>query len=226
MTVFLTFLKKLAWSFMSIALAGCNLLSQQKERSPHDPEIRLQSIDIALDADANTHTATAVDLLIVYKMDILKTLMKLPAREYYASADQIRRDYPDMMDVWHWELTPGQSIVNYPITLRGDEAAGAVIFADYLTPGDHRIRLGSFEHLHVRLRRNDFCILEQGCPPAAIPGPVNPSDNRSEQPIELHASHAAEQETAQKTKGVQDGSALKPSTPSSAHAPLSTDAVH
>lgn len=142
-----------------IIMNGCGFFKHEEK----EPEICLQNINITLDADANNDTATAIDLVIVYKSDLLKALMKIPATHYFASAEQIRRDYPQMIDVWHWELAPTQTLMNYPITLRDDPAVGALIFTYYNTPGEHRIRLGTYDNITVRLMKDDFCILEQGC---------------------------------------------------------------
>lgn len=131
-----------------------------------DPDINFETISLSLDADANLSSATSVDLLLVYDVDLLKALVKLKSQDYFASSDQIRRDHPEMVDVVHWELTPGQVITDHPIPLRSDSPYGALLFADYLTPGTHRLRIGSSDEIHVRLRRFDFCILEQGCMPA------------------------------------------------------------
>ena len=86
-------------------LQSCSFLKHEDK----EPEICLQKVDITLDADANNDTATAIDVVIIYKLDLLKALMKIPAAQYFASAEQIRRDYPTMIDTWHWELAPRQT---------------------------------------------------------------------------------------------------------------------
>lgn len=147
------------FAFLSILLiVGC-----AKDDDARDPELNLKSVSISLDNDANRNSATAIELLIIYKMELLKALMKINAADYFASSDQIKRDYPDMVEVYRWELTPGQSINDYKIKASGDEPLGIVIFADYLTPGNHRERVGNATAIHLRLRHEDFCILEQGC---------------------------------------------------------------
>ena len=145
--------------FVMLIMNGCSFFRHEEK----EPEICLQKVNITLDADANNDTATAIDLVIIYKSDLLKALMKIPATQYFASAEQIRRDYPNMIDVWHWELAPTQTLTDYPITLRDDPAAGAFIFSYYNTPGEHRIRLGTYDTITIRLMKDDFCILEQGC---------------------------------------------------------------
>lgn len=145
------------WRFLILSLVtlgGCANL---------DPAVRLDSVNIALDQDANLKSATAVDVVVIYKKSLLDAMMGMQAADYFASTDQIKRDYPEMVDIWHWELTPGQVVKNYPIKQRSDDPVGVFVFADYLTPGNHRVRLGSSDVVHIRLKATDFCVLEQGC---------------------------------------------------------------
>lgn len=139
-------------------LCGCQSNDQESY-----PDVNIETISILLDADANDKSATSVDLLMVYDKGLLKSLMSMNSKKYYANLNQIKRDYPELVDIFHWELTPGQAINNYPISMRPDTPFGAVLFADYFSPGDHRIRVGGAENLHVQLKRLDFCVIEQGC---------------------------------------------------------------
>ena len=152
-----------------LLLQGCSMFNEPPKT---EPEIYLKAVNISLDADANNKSATSLDLLIIYDPSLLKVLMKMDAKTYYQTAHQIKLDYPEMLDIWHWELAPGQAVHNYPIQLRPDSPAGAIIFANYYTPGPHRVRLGSAESIHVRLKNLDFCVLEQGC----LGGPIASQD--------------------------------------------------
>jgi type VI secretion system protein len=153
---------KIAGVALSLLLTGCQSMSVfQKKEDAKTPCIT--AIDISLDSDANQNSAVAIDLLVVYNEELMKTLMKMKAKDYFESHMQVKRDYPDMVDIWHWELTPGQVVRDYPIQQRSDEPVGAVLFGDYLAKGDHRIRLAQQAHAHVRMKKFDFCVLEQGC---------------------------------------------------------------
>lgn len=145
---------------LPIILSGCSLFQKEKNE---EPSVCLKKVNISLDSDANQDSALAIDLLMIYKKELLDTVMQMKARDYYLSATQLKRDYPEMVDIWHWELTPGQVVKDYPILHRDEPVIGAVFFADYLTPGDHRVRFGTQMEAHVRAKRFDFCVLEQGC---------------------------------------------------------------
>jgi len=148
--------------FFSLAtllmLSACSLF-----KDCPTPPIYLQEVNFSLDSDANKKSATAIDLLIVYDPALLEVLLKMEAKDYYIAARQLKQDYPSLTDILHWELTPGQVVKDYPISLRSDAPQGVVMFADYYAPGPHRVRVGSSKIIHVHFRENDFCILEQGC---------------------------------------------------------------
>lgn len=160
----------------ALLLAGCSSTPDPLE---NEPEPVFEEISIRLDSDANNASATAIDLLLIYDYDLLKTLMKMSSGQYFGSIDQLKSDYPSLIDVVHWELTPGQTIKDHAVPLRSEIPVGALLFADYSTPGPHRLRIGESESINVRLRRQDFCIIEQGCPPLiqAPKGKADKSDS-------------------------------------------------
>jgi|GEM_PF-1323058 len=143
---------------MLFMLSACSLFKECPT-----PPIYLQEVNFSLDSDANKKSATAIDLVIVYDPALLEVLLKMEAKDYYVATKQLKQDYPTLADILHWELTPGQVVKNYPITLRSDAPQGVVMFADYYAPGPHRVRVGSSKIIHIHFRENDFCILEQGC---------------------------------------------------------------
>jgi len=199
----------LLFCFLVFGLTGCGVFKE--EDTSGDPKFNLQTVNIILDTDANNYSATEVDLVIAYKMDLFKSLMKMKAADYFAIAEQIRRDYPEMLKVWHWELTPGQTINEYQLSscFMCPEAFGAVIFARYLTPGSHRVRVGSSDTIHVLLKKEDLCIVEQGCTNHSLLLPTA-SDNDAKKGKSFKPSQSSELEgemkkitaVADKIKGV------------------------
>jgi len=145
---------------LGLSLSACGMLQDDGKPTPCTD---IDWVTISLDSDANNDSATAVDLVIVHSQKLMETLMKLSAHDYYKAIDQLRRDYPEMFDVWHWELTPGQLIRKYPINPSEMHPIGAIVYARYNSHGIHRVRLASTSHPHIRLKRLDFCVLEQGC---------------------------------------------------------------
>ncbi len=144
--------------FLSLALiaplitTGCSLM-------PPPPSIWVDTASFNVDPDANNTSATAVDLVVVYfNEDVFKKLAKMKATEYFKQADQLKRDNPGMIDIFRWEVVPGQLIIDDPVDFSGWCPVGALVFANYMSPGDHRVRVGADRDLHIHLKRNDFCL--------------------------------------------------------------------
>lgn len=122
-------------SISALGLVSCaSLLGREGELS-------MKSVSIYADLDANENSATAVDLVLVYNLELIQTLSKMSAVDYFAASKQLLLDNPGMLDVWHWELVPGQIVDKFKPAQPKWEAFAAFIFADYLTPGEHRLKV-------------------------------------------------------------------------------------
>lgn len=167
--------------FFGLSLSGCG-----STKSPN-VEVNVESVSISLDNDANDTMATSVDLVLVYDPDLAKVIGKLDSKTYYATVNQIKVDSPGLIEIYHWELTPGQTINNYPIThLDGADIWAAYVFASYVSKGPHRVRLGSSEHATVHLKALDFCVLEVGCFGAPGSADVSAGESAYQKLLEAH----------------------------------------
>jgi len=108
---------------------------------------------------ANQNSPVALDFLLVYNSDLLKELAKMPARDWFDKRDQIKRDYADDtgLEVWQWEWVPGQNVPLQRLPLK-PKAKGGVIFANYLSPGEHRARIDPHESLMITLLEKSFTV--------------------------------------------------------------------
>ncbi|HQS84124.1 MAG: hypothetical protein B7Y25_04345 [Alphaproteobacteria bacterium 16-39-46] len=128
------------------------------ETPPPVPQIFLEKAYISIDPKANLDTAIAMDLLVVYEDGLVDTLFKKSALDYFENKEQILRDNPGQIDVWSWEVVPGQVVAPRSIVMTQPIPRGAVVFANYLTPGDHRIRLGKELAVQIKLGPKDFSL--------------------------------------------------------------------
>ena len=123
------------------------------------PELTMQSVSIYTDLDANNNSATAVDLVVIYDQELVKTLGQLSASKYFSSTKQLLLDNPTLLDIWHWELVPGQIVQNFAPEQDTPMAYAAYVFANYLTDGDHRIKVAPNGIVKVLLQRDDLLNL-------------------------------------------------------------------
>ncbi len=91
--------------------------------------------------DVNQNSPLALDLVFVRDQATLDKLLTLPAAKWFASKEELQKTYPNTMTVRSWELVPQQVLQLSEEALGSPRVVGMVIFADYLSPGDHRARL-------------------------------------------------------------------------------------
>ena len=141
-----SFLKELS-IFVTLGVTSCANFVQ--------PELSIQSVSIYTDLDANQNSAVAVDLVLVYDDQLVKTFSSLSASKYFSSSPQLLLDNPSLVSIWHWELVPGQTVQDFQVQQSADAYAGFV-FANYLTPGDHRLKVAPNGVIKVLLLKDDL----------------------------------------------------------------------
>ena len=90
---------------------------------------------------ANLNTALAVDLVLVQDDAVLGTLLAMPASKWFASRVDMVNTFPEVLRYLSLEVSPGQSIALARAKIGSERVVGALVFADYLTPGEHRVRV-------------------------------------------------------------------------------------
>ncbi len=147
-----------AWLGKFLCLLLILIQGACSEAPPPVPQVFLEKAYISIDPKANLDTAIAMDLLVVYEDGLVETLFKRSALDYFENKEQILRDNPGQIDVWSWEVVPGQIVAPRSIIMTQPIPRGAVVFANYLTPGDHRIRLGKEMAVEIKLGPKDFFL--------------------------------------------------------------------
>ncbi len=120
---------------LMLSTASCGLAN--RVRSMFGGELPIQ---VSISPDANEDSALAVELIVAYDEKIVDELLKMPARKWFDTRDQFRRDHPEEIQSWKWEWAPGQEVAPLQVSY-GIGAKRVVLFADYLVPGDHRATL-------------------------------------------------------------------------------------
>lgn len=110
-------------------------------------------------SQANQNTPIGLDLVIVYDDKLVAQVLKLPAKDWFEKRYQLKLDNPAALHTWQWELVPGQVVPFFTLPSESRRAKAVVVFANYRTPGTHRVRLDPFEGIIIRLLENGFEIL-------------------------------------------------------------------
>lgn len=117
-------------------LAGCSMFGGPKPVAP-----AWRSLAFAASRDANANSALAVDVVLVKDKAVLDSLSAMTASRYFAARDDLLRSYPDALTLLAVEITPGQLIRIERKRYDGERAWAALAFANYATPGEHRLRV-------------------------------------------------------------------------------------
>ena len=112
-------------------------------------------IPVTISPDANEDSPLAVELLVVYDEKLIDKLMEKKARDWFAGREQFLRDYADDVDPHKWEWIPGQVVQPIELTY-GIGAKRIVLFADYVTPGDHRATIDPQQPFRLVLGQSEI----------------------------------------------------------------------
>lgn len=150
----------LAFLFFGL-LSSCGFSDKVKALSVYTKSLlgaKLR-VKVTIAENVNQNNPVALDLVIVYDKKLLDQLLAMSSREWFEKREQIKRDYLDGtgLDYWGWEWVPGQNVPIQELPLKA-AAKGALVFADYYTPGMHRIRIEQFESIHVSLDEKGFSV--------------------------------------------------------------------
>ena len=125
---------------------------------PRGPAIEIENTSIIAAQDANDNTAVPVAFVVAYDQGVLVKLLSMTARQFFQQERQLKNDYPNIIEIWRWEVIPGQSLNNQRTKLSGDEPIGAVVYSDYTSRGDHRVRVGAGNQLRIELKKEQFFV--------------------------------------------------------------------
>ena len=144
-------LKKTLYLSFLLLLTSCqNPLSQ-------GTPMFIEKLEIIAENNANNNSPVAVDIVASYNKSLTERLISISARTYFQQKKQLERDFPNTIYTKGWEIPPGMS-ANEVVMHDPQMVSGMFIFADYLTPGDHRARLEPDEYVKVILQEKDMVI--------------------------------------------------------------------
>ncbi|MFT7620849.1 MAG: hypothetical protein ACI9WU_000008 [Myxococcota bacterium] len=114
-----------------------------------------QPMDLAVQVndDANRRYPVAVAVVFVYSDDLVARLKELSARVWFQEAEQLKQDYPGCSGFWAYtrEWVPGTSV--WQKFLVPPSVKHILLYADYLTKGDHRFALAAGQSWSVTLHQ-------------------------------------------------------------------------
>lgn len=137
---------------------GCGSLAALPGASLFGPRIALSDLRLEVAREANDNTPLRVELVAPRDEELLATLLGLSAAQWFDPLANYRRDHPDTLRSWDYELPPGATLHLKPAPFAGAKAAGLVLFANYKGKGAYRLRLDTYRRAVVSFGALDASV--------------------------------------------------------------------
>lgn len=115
------------------------------------------ALNVGIDSAANGNSPVALDVVLIKDKNFWKAAPAMTAKDWFAQRDDLERRYRSKMQVHSWEWVPGQPIspINFKVPRR---FSGAMVFANYPTPGTHSAPIPLGGKVVISLQPNDFIM--------------------------------------------------------------------
>jgi type VI secretion system protein len=149
---------------LALAVSGCAKTSKLVKSSASTVvnTITLKpgpmDLNVGIDAGANKNTPVAVDVVLIKDKGFWKSAPSMTAKDWFAQKSDLQRRYRSKLQVASWEWVPDQPIA--PITVNVPRwLQGAMVFANYATPGTHSAPLPLGGKIKIALQQEDFTLV-------------------------------------------------------------------
>ncbi len=155
----LWFLALLLMLFIPGLIPGCSKVKSRATKIANRATLRPSPTDLNVKIDplANKNSPVALDVVLIKDKNFWKTAPAMTAKDWFAQRSDLQRRYGKKLQVSSWEWVPGQSIA--PITVKVPRwLSGAMVFANYPSPGIHSAPLPLGGKVSIFLQQDDFTM--------------------------------------------------------------------
>lgn len=107
-----------------------------------------QHVRVTISADANNNSPVIFSVILPRNQAVLKKLLELTAKQWFAQREQFLRDYRADLDEAYYEFVPGQQVPEL-LPRGGRGHLQGILFVNYHTPGAHRYPFDAKQVLKV-----------------------------------------------------------------------------
>ena len=135
-----------------------HLPSCASKESSEISEGKVYIIDVESKPNANLGSPIAVDIVSLYDDQFVNTLESIPASGWFIKKNEYKDKLKDKIYIFAREFIPGEQVqVEYTTEIEKDPITN-FIFANYNTPGEHRVRVDEFKTLRIILEEAEFSV--------------------------------------------------------------------
>ncbi len=138
-----------------LSLSGCSSVSALV--FPPGVKLDWESVSLYIDPAANRDFPLAVDVVLVSDEALARKLAGMKSQEWFAARDGLRKSHPGELEFDSVELAPGDALTLPGKRYSGKRVFAALAFADYLSSGEHRVRLETLKgRISMEFGATDF----------------------------------------------------------------------
>lgn len=160
-----TFLKYALLTLALLNLTACGVLDYILPKgvmdyvSPKGTKLAWDGVTIQAASDANLNSPVALDVVLLKDEASMNMVVGMPAAKWFASRGEMEKTFPQAIQYKSYEVAPGQTLRVATADFGTGRVIGVLMFADYLTPGDHRVRVDQLKGpVIVQLAARDFTV--------------------------------------------------------------------
>jgi type VI secretion system protein len=120
--------------------------------------LQAKPVRLVATPDVNSDQPLTVEIVSGDGAGLIAKVSALTAQDWFSQRTTLLKDYPNDIRSSKWEILPGMGI---EITLMHRPSQAIFLFANYAGPGEHRLRLDTFNQPIVRLGKYRMEIVEQ-----------------------------------------------------------------
>jgi type VI secretion system protein len=136
-------------------ISGCSKVKGIANRATLRPNP--VDLNVNIDPTANKNSPVALDIVLIKDKNFWKAAPAMSAKDWFAQKRDLQRRYGKKLQVNSWEWVPGQPIA--PITVKVPRwLSGAMVFANYPSPGTHSAPLPLGGKVSISLQTDDFTM--------------------------------------------------------------------
>ena len=143
---------------LCVSLQGCADGALDGAIKMEKAKVWIEKVNFKVSRKVNSNAPVDVHLIIAYDDGVFGQVSAMTAAQYFVALAQLRKDHADDIDVFEWEIVPGQEVDPEEITMKKAYGKGAFVFARYTTPDAHREAIGDDEEIIIHLDQKDFYI--------------------------------------------------------------------
>jgi type VI secretion system protein len=155
-------------AFLLVNLTACGALEFVVPKglmdyvAPKGTKLAWDGFSVFAVSDANLNSPIALDVVVLRDEASLTMVSTLAASKWFSSRSDLVKTFPQSLRYRSLEVAPGQTLRVAVSEFGPGRVTAVMVFADYLTPGEHRVRVDQLQgEILVQLGTRAFTVTAQ-----------------------------------------------------------------